>query len=190
MDAPERDGKADKSKAAFKLDLIETVNADPQLEASDLKVIAAYTAVMKWPRREAWLSTSRARAMTGLSERQISNSRARLAGKLKRKEKEKAPRVYLNEVRKEGITTVYRIENPWRDDCRQHVAILTEAYREKQKDRQAERRRLVRHVPAINADTEGDLSHSPSECDVSAMNAGNIPLIYPSEYSSEGRTSS
>lgn len=161
------------SKASFKLDLIETVNADPAMEASDVKLIAAYAAVMGWPKREAWLSSSRARAMTGLSERQVSNSRSRLAGQ------NKARRTYLSEIRKDGLTTVFRIENPWREDCRQHVAIMTEQFREGQKERQAERRRVVR-VPATVADTETDCPRN--ECsNVPATVAGNIPSYTPQD---------
>jgi hypothetical protein len=169
----ERDGDADRNKASFKLDLIETVNADPLMKASDLKLIVAYSAMMQWPKREAWLSTSRARAMTGLSERQVISSRNRLTGgnDLKRK--------YLTELRRLGQSTVFRIENPWREDSRQHVAIETERHRERQAERQADRRRHARAVSANIADTEEAMSHSPSECDVPANIAGNIPSYTP-----------
>ncbi|MCO6386219.1 hypothetical protein [Aliihoeflea sp. 40Bstr573] len=162
------------SKASFKLDLIETVNADPMMEPSDLKLIAAYAALMQWPKREAWLSTSRARAMTGLSERAVTDSRRRLSGK------NEMNRVYLKPVRKSGLTQVFRIENPWREDCRQHVAIRTEHFRESQAERQAERRRLKR-VSAAVADTDHALSQSLGECDVPATSAGNIPADTPQD---------
>lgn len=173
MSEPARDNDGDRSKASFKLDLIETVNADPALEASDLKLIAAYAAVVDWPSRQSWLSTSRARAMTGLSERQVSNSRARLAGG------NVAGRVYLSELRRDGLTTVYRVDNPWLEDHRQHVAIMTEHFRGQQKERQAERRRLQRDVPATVADTSEGLSQSLGERDVPATVAGNIPSYTP-----------
>lgn len=172
---------ANSSKASFKLDLIETVNADPFLEASDLKLIAAYAAVVGWPGRQAWLSTSRARAMTGLSERQVGKSRLRLSGvDPDNKDNPRPLRVYLDRVRVKGQTTIYRLENPWREDCRQHVAIRTEYLRQMQAERQALRRQSQR-VPAANADTEDGMSHSPSDCDVPAMNAGNIPADTPQD---------
>lgn len=176
---PLRDSKVDRSKAAFKLDLIETVNADPLLEGSDLKLIAAYLSVMTWPKREAWLSISRARAKTGLSERQISNSRQRLAG-VPQKGKDKPGRTYLSPQRKDGLTTIYRVENPWLEDSRAHVAEMTDHLRELQTERKAERRRIER-VPANSAGTEEALSHSPSDWDVPANNAGNIPSYTPQD---------
>lgn len=168
------------SKASFKLDLIETVNADPALEASDLKLMSAYAAVMQWPKREAWLSISRARAMTGLSERQISNSRARLSGE------NRAKRTYLTPVRRQGGTPVFRVENPWREDSRQHVAIQTEYFREAMRERQAARRR---HVSATSAATNIPVSQSLGECDVSAMVAGNIPSYTPQNLALREETS-
>lgn len=166
---------SDSSKASFKLDLIETVNADPVMEASDVKIIAAYAAVMAWPKREAWLSISRARAMTGLSERQVTNSRKRLSGD------NRGRRSYLVPLRKDGLTTVFRVENPWREDSRQHVAIMTAHFREAQKERQAQRRLEARPVSATDADTDMGLSHSPGACDVPATNAGNSPPHTPQE---------
>ena len=61
----------DRSKASFKLDLVETANADPALNPADLKVLAAYVAVMAWPSCKAWLAAAQAMAMTGLSDRQF-----------------------------------------------------------------------------------------------------------------------
>lgn len=58
--------------------MFETVNADPQMQPSDLALVAAHLCVMSWLARRAWFSTSKARAMTGLSERQMVTSRARV----------------------------------------------------------------------------------------------------------------
>jgi hypothetical protein len=172
----ERDSDADRSKASFKLDLIETVNADPKMQASDLKLVVAHLSVMSWPKRTAWLSISRARAMTGLSERQIINSRKRVR-----------ERGYLSVPPSDPDARVFTLENPRRDDMRQHVAILMDHLKNQQAERQAERRRHAKAVTANSADTEEAMSQSPSECDVSANFAGYYPS-YPSEYSSEGRT--
>lgn len=174
---PERDAAVDRAKGSFKLDLIETVAADPLLEGSDVEMIVAYASVMTWPKREAWLSISRARAKTGLSERQISKCRLRLSG-VARKGENKAYRPYLVALRQEGLTTIYRVDNPWLENSREHVAMATDFYREKQADRQKERRRASR-VPAKNADTGEAMSHSHGVGNVPAINAGNNPSYTP-----------
>lgn len=174
---PARDVEIDRAKGAFKLDLIETVAADPLLEGSDVEMIVAYASVMSWPKREAWLSISRARAKTGLSERQISKCRLRLSG-VARKGEDKAYRPYLVALRQEGLTTIYRVDNPWLENSREHVAMATDFYREKQSERQKERRR-TKHVPAKNADTQEPMSHSHGVGNVPAINAGNIPSYTP-----------
>lgn len=176
----DREDEKDTAKGAFKLDLIETVNADPMMQPSDLAVIVAHLSFLEWPDRSGWLSTSMARAKTGLSERQIILSRRRLAD-----------RGYMIEVGRKGVTKVFRFENPRSQDMRDHVEILTGVLRESQKDRQTERRRLARVVSAKNAETEMALSHSPGECDVSAKNAGNSPELNPSGIAlKEGQPSS
>lgn len=164
-----------RSKASFKLDLIETVAADPAMQPSDLALVVAYVAMMQWPSREAWLSTSRARAASGLSERQVNNSRARLQ-----------ERGYFEPVRMQGTTKIYRIANPHRADIRQHVAITTEHLKAEQNERQSVRRRLWKARHANSAETEEPLSQSPGECDIPANFAGNFPVESP-EYSSEGK---
>ncbi|UVC12842.1 hypothetical protein [Mesorhizobium onobrychidis] len=158
------------SKASFKLDMIETVNADPQMQPSDLAVVAAHLCVMSWPERRAWLSTSKARAMTGLSERQIVNSRARIA-----------KRGYLVQDGLYGTTKIFRLENDRLEDMRQHVVITTEYLKEIQKDRQTERRRLARVVHANSAETENACHAAQGDCDVPANSAGNIPSLPPQD---------
>jgi hypothetical protein len=171
MTKPERDAKDDASKASFKLDLIETVNADPKVkQPSDLKLLAAYCSVMGWPKRRAWLSTSRARAMTGLAESQVSTSRKRLQ-----------EQGYLKEDGTERGTKAFILENPRRDDIRQHIAITTEHLRDKQAERQATRRAHWRAVSANFGDTAGPMSHLLGECDVSPNSDGNIPSYTPQD---------
>lgn len=175
----ERDVDSDKSKASFKLDLVETVNADPVMQPTDLSLLVAYLSMMSWPTCKSWLSTSRARAMTSLSERQIVTSRQRLQ-----------ERGYMiEEGTIQGTSKLFRITNPRRDDMRQHVAIMTDDYREKQATRQAERRRRSRPVPANSAETEEAMSQSPGECDVSANSAGYYPSYTPQDLALKEGTS-
>ncbi|BCH22079.1 hypothetical protein [Mesorhizobium sp. L-8-3] len=165
------------AKGSFKLDLIETVNADPQMKPADLAVIVAYLGKLQWPKRLAWLSASHARALTGLSERQINLSRTRLMD-----------RKYLVSKGLQGTSRLFEIQNPRLAEMRMHVQETTDHYREAVKERQASRRALRKAVTANFAGTEIALSHSPSDCDVPANITGNTPH-YPSRYGSEGRTS-
>ncbi|MBZ9919108.1 hypothetical protein LB517_10755 [Mesorhizobium sp. BR1-1-12] len=119
----------DSSKAAFKLDLIETVNADPMVSPSDLKVLAAYLAVMSWPQGRAWLASSLAMAMTGLSHGQFWKSRSRLLGNNDEK------RAYLIPVRKGGKVSTYQLINPWRDEALDMVAARLAHNREVQRQK-------------------------------------------------------
>ena len=167
-DQSDRDLAADRSKAGFKFDLFETVNADPRAKPADLAMIVAYAGKMSWPKRTAWLSTAHARALTGLSERQVNISRARLR-KIG----------YLTEPGMKGTARLFTIANPNRDRMRDHVTETTAFHRERTKDRQAARRAHRRAVTANSDATEPDLSHSPSDCDVAALFAGNTPQ-YPS----------
>lgn len=163
------------SKASFKLDMIETVNADPLMQPSDLALVAAHLCVMSWPERRAWLSTSKARAMTGLSERQIVNSRARIA-----------KRGYFTLDGLYGTTKIFRLENNRLEDMRQHIVITTTYLKEIQKDRQTERRRLARTVYANSAETEIGCHAAQGDCDVSANSAGNIPSLPPQNIALKG----
>lgn len=119
----------DKSKASFKLDLLETANADPMIRPADFKVLAAYIAMMKWPSCKSWLSTTLAMTMTGLSDRQFEKSRARLLGGNDEKRK------YLIPILQVGKVAAYMLINPWRDEARLHMeaklAYLREAARQK-----------------------------------------------------------
>jgi hypothetical protein len=160
-----------KSKASFKLSLIETVAADPKLQPSDLSLIVAYLAFLTWPARTAYLTTTAARARTGLSERQISTSRDRLLG-----------RDYLVDTEtKKRASQVFRIENPRADEIIDHIAYTVEFLKEQMAARQADRRRRDRVVPAEIAETEEPMSHASSECDVPAAIAGNNPSYTPQD---------
>ncbi|MES0053414.1 hypothetical protein NKJ66_07290 [Mesorhizobium sp. M0078] len=159
------------SKASFKLSLIETVAADPKLQPSDLSLMVAYLAFLTWPARTSYLTTTAARARTGLSERQISTSRGRLL-----------ERDYLVDTETVKYSSkVFHLENPRAVEIIDHVAYTVEYLKEKMAVRQADRRRLARVVPAEIAETDEAMSHAPGECDVPAAIAGNIPSVPPQE---------
>lgn len=124
----------DKSKASFKLDLIETANADPMVKPADLKVLAAYVAVLSWPSCKAWLATSQAMAMTGLSDRQFEKSRSRLLGQ------NDAGRAYLVAVRHYRKVATYVLINPWRDEAMAHVAAMHGYHKEVARQKKAAKR--------------------------------------------------
>lgn len=124
----------DKSKASFKLDLIETANADPMVRPADFKVLAAYVALMKWPSCKTWLSTTLAMSMTGLSDRQFEKSRARLLGRNDER------RAYLIPIMQVGKVAAYMLINPWRDEARAHVDAKLAYHREVARQKKANQR--------------------------------------------------
>lgn len=124
----------DRSKASFKLDLIETANADPMLTPADFKLLAAYVAVMAWPSHRTWLTASLAMAKTGLSHGQYWKSRGRLLGENSEK------RAYLIAVRSGGKVATYKLINPWRDEAIQHVDAMTAYHREAERQKKAGKR--------------------------------------------------
>jgi hypothetical protein len=121
----------DKSKASFKLDLMETANADPMVSPADFKVLCAYAAVIEWPSCRTWLSSSLAQAMTGLSDRQFRESRKRLLGKNDER------RAYLFPARQDGKVAKYRLVNPWRDEAKALVDAKLAYHREVERQRKA-----------------------------------------------------
>ncbi len=125
----------DRSKASYKLDLIETANADPILSPYDFKVLVAYVAVMSWPSCRAWLSPTLAMSMTGLSHGQFWKSRAVLLGK------NPADRAYLLEGRATQKTVSnYQLVNPWRDEARAHVEAMTGYHKEVARKKKEQKR--------------------------------------------------
>ncbi|TIQ86447.1 MAG: hypothetical protein E5X38_15980 [Mesorhizobium sp.] len=163
----------DSSKASFKLDLIETANADPMLSPSDFKLLSAYVAVLKWPSCKTWLAASLAMAMTGLSERQFRISRACLLGK------NEAGRAYLVPARSAGKIATYRLVNPWRDEARQHIAAITAYHKEVERQKKAKKRAglSLQNLPGHKADCPCKICRS-----VPANSAAYSPLeITPRE---------
>lgn len=139
----------EKSKASYKLDLIETANADPMLSPADFKLLAAYVAVMAWPSHKTWLAASLAMAKTGLSHGQFWKSRARLLGDNAEK------RAYLIAVRSGGKVATYKLINPWRDEAIEHIDAMTAYYREIERQKKAgQRASSIQNMEG----QEGDLS--------------------------------
>lgn len=178
--AAERDSDADRSKGGFKLTLIETANADPLLNGSDLQVLVAYCSLMSWPKREVWLSSTLARAKTGgLTDNTIAASRQKLQGIDRDADKQpgargKPYRAYLSLVRHDGPKSIYRVDNPWLEEARDHVREATQLYRERQAERQAERRRVDR----VTSKIEGtDMPLSPQE--LGGTSPQNLMAISP-----------
>ncbi|TGT36202.1 hypothetical protein [Mesorhizobium sp. M8A.F.Ca.ET.165.01.1.1] len=163
----------DRSKASFKLDLIETANIDPTLTPADFKVLAAYVAVMAWPSCKTWLASTRAQALTGLGDRQFRTSRARLLGK------NDAGRAYLTPAKAGGKVSTYRLINPWRDDARLHADARTSHLKEIERQKKAAKRAdlSLQNLPGQNSACPGKICRS-----VPAKSAAYSPsMITPRE---------
>jgi hypothetical protein len=169
----------DRSKASFKLDLIETANADPMLSAADFKVLAAYVAVMAWPSCRSWLASSLAQAMTGISDRQFRESRKRLLGNNIDR------RAYLIPVRQGGgKVSTYMLINPWRDEARALVDAKMAYHREVERQRKAGKRAALsrQNLQGQNGGCPGKICRS-----VPANSAAYYPsMITPSKKDSRG----
>lgn len=169
----------DRSKASFKLDLMETANADPMVGPSDFKVLCAYAAVIDWPSCRTWLASSLAQAMTGLSDRQFRESRKRLLGKNEEK------RAYLFPARQDGKVTKYRLLNPWRDEAKALIDAKLAYHQEVERQRKAASRANVsrQNLPGQNDLCPGKVCRS-----VPAKSAAYTPLeITPKDSGREER---
>jgi len=124
----------DTNKASFKLDVIETANADPMLSPADFKLLAAYVAVMAWPSHKTWLAESLALAKTGLSSSQFWKSRSRLLGQ------NEENRAYLIAIRSNGKVAAYKLINPWRDEARERIETMTGYHKEVARQKKAGKR--------------------------------------------------
>lgn len=181
----------DRSKASFKLDLLETANADPVVSAADFKLLASYVAVMAWPSCKTWLVEPLGKAMTGLSHGQFWKSRARLLGDNEEK------RAYLIAVRQDGKVSTYKLINPWRDEARSLVEAKLDYHREAERQRKANKRpsSSVQNLEGQKADLslqnlEGNKGPRPSKKwgPVPPENGGNTPLeITPKDIGREER---
>lgn len=162
----------DTSKASFKLDLIETANADPMLSKPDFKLLAAFVAVMTWPSCKTWLTAPLAQAMTGLSERQFRESRLSLQGN------NAAKRAYLVPARQAGKVSTFLLVNPWRDEAKLHIAALTDHYKDVVAQKKAKQRTNLSRQTVQGQDQAcpGKLCRSvPANC------AAYTPLGLPQE---------
>lgn len=172
----------DKSKASFKLDLMETANADPMVSAADFKLLSAYIAVMAWPSCKTWLVEPLGRAMTGLSHGQFWKSRGRLLGDNDEK------RAYLIAVRQDGKVSTYKLINPWRDEAKALIDAKLAYHREVERQRKETRRppSSVQNLEGQKSDLslqkmDGQNSACPSKKwgPVPPENGGNTPLEIP-----------
>lgn len=158
----------DKTKASFKLDLIETANADPALTPADLKVLAAYVALMAWPSCKTWMAAAQAMAMTGLSDRQFEKSRVRLLGK------NPAGRAYLVAARQSRSVSTYVLINPWRDEARTHIEAMRAYHKEVARLKKARQR-----VALSPKNVRGQIPTCPRTefGAVPEKNSDNTPLV-------------
>lgn len=166
----------DKSKASYKLDLIETANVDPVIRPADFKLLAAYVAVMDWPSCHAELAMTLALAKTGLSDRQIEKSRSRLLGR------NAEGRAYLSPVRRTSNSAKYMLINPWRDEARERTIAMLIYHQEVEKQKKAKKR-----ASASPNSVRGQNGPVPEFCSVVSPNSVRVstPLSTPSK--KEGR---
>ncbi|RWI46374.1 MAG: hypothetical protein EOQ93_29870 [Mesorhizobium sp.] len=161
----------DRSKAAYKLDLIETANVDPMVTQPDFKLLCAYVAVMAWPTCRTWLTAPLGMAMTGLSHGQFWKSRSRLLGE------NDAGRAYLVEARgNRQKVTAFHLINPWRDEARERVKAMMAYHREADRQKKSKKRAAasLQAMEGQNAGCPSTLwSSVPPDC------GGNTPLEIP-----------
>lgn len=165
----------DTKKASFKLDLIETANVDPMIKPADFKLLAAYVAVMEWPSCHCELAMTLAMAKTGLSDRQIELSRARLLGK------NEEGRAYLSPVRRRSNLARYMLVNPWHDEARERTLAMLGYHQAVERQRKSKKRALL--SPENSSGDNNRLSPENS----SGMSPENSSGKYPYEYPNKKR---
>lgn len=170
----------DKTKASYKLDLIETANVDPVIKPADFKLLAAYVAVMEWPSCHAELAMTLAMAKTGLSDRQIELSKKRLLGK------NEEGRAYLSPVRRRSNLARYMLVNPWRDDARDLTIAMLGHHQEVERQRKAKKRGLL--SPQKSSGDKMSLSPENSSVMSPENSSGKYPYEYPKEEKGRGET--
>jgi hypothetical protein len=138
------------------------------LNPADLKVLAAYVAVMAWPSCKAWLAVAQAMAMTGLSDRQFEKSRVRLLGK------NPAGRAYLVAARQSRSVSTYVLINPWRDEARAHVEAMHAYHKEVARLKKARQRAAL-----SPKNVQGQIPPRPRTefGPVPEKNSDNTPLV-------------
>ncbi|KQZ25832.1 hypothetical protein ASD50_20630 [Mesorhizobium sp. Root552] len=165
----------DRSKASFKLDLMETANADPMVTGADLKLLSAFVSVMEWPSCRAWLSPVLARAKTGLSERQYWTSRARLAGD------NKAKRPYLIPAKGGQAVASFKLINPWREEAIEHVIAMTAYHKESERQRKAKARKKKSASKSEDLSLQSVQGHEPGcPCRICSSVPAEFADKYPS----------
>lgn len=161
----------DKSKASFKLDLIETANVDPMLTPADFKLLLAYVSVIQWPSCKAWLSEPLGMAMTGLNRAQFWKSRARLRGG------NDEGRAYLLEARfRKQKVAEFNLVNPWRDEAIALRTAMMEYHREVVRQQKSTKRAAS---SLQNLETQNRVGPSRIYKSVPPDNSSNTPLVNP-----------
>lgn len=162
-----------KSKASYKLDLIETANVDPMIRPADFKLLAAYVAVMDWPSCHAELAMTLALAKTGLSDRQIEKSRARLLGR------NDEGRAYLSPVRRSSNSAKYMLINPWRDEGWERTLAMLAYHQEAQRQKKS-KKRAATSPQLCSGDKTRPSPNSVRSCPPNSVRA-STPLSTPSK---------
>ncbi len=126
--------------SSWKFDLLETINADPKTNPTDLAIIEAYLHFTRARSRTAFLSALSLRVRTGIvSSETIVASRKKLI----------ALGYMIPEGRSRTGAQVFRFVNARRNDVLDHIAIATETLREadaQRKQRDREKQRLAPRV--------------------------------------------
>lgn len=170
----------DTKKASFKLDLIETANVDPVIRPADFKLLAAYVAVLEWPSSQCELAMTLAMAKTGLSDRQIEKSRARLLGR------NEEGRAYLCPVRRTSNSARYMLVNPWRDEARERTIAMLRYHQDAERQKKSKKRASM--SPNFVRGQNGPV---PEFCSVMSPNSVRVstPISTPTRKGVRGEVS-
>ena len=128
----------DTSFTSWKLDLLETVNADPQCDGACLKVVEAYLHFARRDTHRAWLSILDLQTRTALSQPTISKARQKLAD--------------LGYLVADGFSasgaTAFVITNRRREIVSDHMLVAKETLREREANRKATKRERLANKPS------------------------------------------
>lgn len=136
-----------KSLTSWKLDLLETVNADPMTTPTDLAIVEAYLHFVRAKSRTAYLSALSLRVRTGIASAETVTARRKVLVKL--------GYFVPNGRTKTGIE-VYQIVNARQNIVLDHVTIASEKLREMDAERKKafrEKRRIAGDVPPKSVGT-------------------------------------
>lgn len=171
-----KSSEAMRISAAWKFEIFDTVNADPCLKPTDLKMMIAYLNYANYDKREAYLANSTARALTNIrSHTTMSESRSRLQ-----------EFGYLTDTGKRTLDGCvwFELRNSREKLVADHVRMTIEVVREREAFRKADdRRRAVakqrQHplVPPENG-TAVTSDTGPSNLPCPSTNCRDSPPFY------------